>query len=51
MVNWWLTTISLVGFLVIAIGLVLYTLKSSVKSDDAYRVDPIPTGDDTEDKD
>ncbi|MBO1512956.1 hypothetical protein [Metabacillus bambusae] len=49
MLNWWLATISLGGFLVISIGLVLYTLKSSVCSDDAYRVDPLPN-DDTESK-
>jgi hypothetical protein len=45
MLNWWLATISLGGFLVISIGLVLYTLKSSVNSDDAYRVDPLPNED------
>jgi hypothetical protein len=49
MLNWWLATISLGGFLVISIGLVLYTLKSSVNSDDAYRVDPLPN-EDTESK-
>lgn len=50
MLNWWLTTFSLVGFLVIAIGLVLYTLKSSVNTDDSYRVDPVPNEDDSQNK-
>lgn len=42
MVNWWLATISLVGFLGISIGLVLYTMKISIQSDDSLRIDPLP---------
>jgi hypothetical protein len=42
MINWWLTTISLGGFLIISIGLFLYALKSSVNTEDSYRIDPIP---------
>jgi uncharacterized membrane protein len=50
MLNWWLATISLVGFLVILIGLVLYTLKSSVNIGDSYRIDPVPNDNDSEKK-
>ncbi|WP_156178210.1 hypothetical protein [Bacillus sp. SA1-12] len=42
MLDWWLATISLVGLLLISIGLFLYTLKNAVNADDAYRIDPSP---------
>jgi hypothetical protein len=50
MINWWLTTLSLVGFLVIAIILFLYALKSSVNMEDSYRVDPLPNDEDVKKK-
>ncbi|WP_158638636.1 hypothetical protein [Metabacillus litoralis] len=50
MLNLWLVTISLGGFLVVSIGLVLFALQGAVNSEDSYRVDPIPTDDDVEDK-
>jgi hypothetical protein len=51
MLNWWLTTLSLVGFLVILIGLVLFALKRAVNTEDPHRIDPIPIeNDDTEKK-
>ncbi|QGQ44236.1 hypothetical protein [Metabacillus sediminilitoris] len=42
MINWWLTTISLGGFLIISISLFLYALKSSVNTEESYRIDPLP---------
>lgn len=50
MLNLWLTTISLFGLLVISILLFLYAMKISVNTEDAYRVDPLPTPDDSEEK-
>ncbi|MGM7724060.1 hypothetical protein [uncultured Metabacillus sp.] len=42
MLDWWLATISLVGLLIISIGLFLHTLKTAVNAEDAYRIDPLP---------
>ncbi|MCM3165043.1 hypothetical protein [Metabacillus litoralis] len=50
MLNWWLATISLCGFLITSIILVLYGLKAAVNSEDSYRVDPLPTEDSTKNK-
>jgi uncharacterized membrane protein len=51
LVNWWLTTISLVGFLMILIGLVLFALKNAVNTEDAYRIDNVPNDEKSENKD
>lgn len=48
MLNWWLATMSIVGFLFISIGLVIYTMKISIKTEDSIRIDPVP--EDTVDK-
>jgi len=45
MLTWWLATLSLVGFLVVSILLVLYALKVAVNTEDSYRVDPLPSED------
>lgn len=45
MLTWWLATLSLVGFLVVSILLVLYALKGAVNTEDSYRVDPFPSDD------
>lgn len=45
MLTWWLATLSLVGFLVVSILLVLYALKGAVNTEDSYRVDPLPSDD------
>ncbi|MFD2216631.1 hypothetical protein [Metabacillus endolithicus] len=50
MLNWWLATISLCGFLVISIILVLYGLKAAINAEDSYRVDPLPTEDHSKNK-
>ncbi|WP_158515112.1 hypothetical protein [Bacillus weihaiensis] len=48
MLNWWLATLSLFGFLAVSIALVLFALKESIHSEDSYRIDPLPNQDDSD---
>ncbi len=50
MLTWWLGTLSLFGFLIVSILLVLYALKSAVNSEDSSRVDPLPFEDEAKNK-
>ncbi|WP_175638100.1 hypothetical protein [Metabacillus schmidteae] len=48
MLTWWLGTLSICGFLVVSIALVLFALKSAVNTEDSYRVDPLPSDEEIE---
>ncbi|WP_156932025.1 hypothetical protein [Bacillus sp. J37] len=48
MLSWWLGTLSICGFLIVAIVLVLYALKGAVNAEDSNRIDPLPSDDEIE---
>lgn len=42
MVGYWLTTIFFVIMLILTIIVYLHAIKTSVNSEDAYKIDPLP---------